>query len=135
MNVSAPTLLFVYGSLKRGFANHSVLGSASFEAPARTAALYRLGRLDAYPALFDGGERRISGELYVASSADIARLDEFEGTDYERRPVVLEDGRRAQAYFATGLAADRSSPLDAAEWGLSPPGRAARTPGISAEIS
>lgn len=128
-------LLFVYGSLKRTYENHAVLGSATFQGVVRTDARYGLGRLGAYPVLLDAGNSRISGELYIVSATELARLDAFEGRAYERREVVLEGDRRAEAYFATPRAAARAVPLDATEWELIPKGRAARTPGTSAETS
>jgi gamma-glutamylcyclotransferase (GGCT)/AIG2-like uncharacterized protein YtfP len=92
-------LLFVYGSLKRGLPNHRVLGDAEFVGECRTVARYELVTLGAYPALVARGARAIIGELYGVDSAVLARLDVFEGEEYQRGPVELVDGRVAQAYF------------------------------------
>lgn len=108
--------LFVYGSLKRGFPNHAVLGGARWHGPARTAPAYRLGRLSGYPVLCGGGSLRIAGELYSVSASELAALDEFEGAAYERRLVALEDGTRVQAYFASAASAREAEPLDCDEW-------------------
>jgi gamma-glutamylaminecyclotransferase len=101
-------LLFVYGSLKRGFRHHSELGSARFLGAVRTAMGYGLVRFGQYPALVQASGKRVSGELYSVDAVLLARLDEFEGCPdlYRRDPVTLEDGRAALAYFVCADAAD-----------------------------
>lgn len=94
--------LFVYGSLKRGQANHHELGPAELLGEVRTAPAFALRAIEGYPALVPG-QRAIAGELYVVS--DFAPLDEFEGDGYVRREIVLADGGRAEAYFAREPAA------------------------------
>ncbi|XP_073293432.1 putative gamma-glutamylcyclotransferase At3g02910 [Primulina huaijiensis] len=112
------SLIFVYGTLKRGFYNHSLIsdlvhtGDAAFIGPRAT--------LDAFPLVcgpngipylinLPGSGQLIRGELYsVSSDRGLARLDELEGVDrahYERLPVaVVSDGGdevvHAEAYFA-----------------------------------
>lgn len=108
-------LVFVYGSLKRGFRNHAELAGATFEGPARTAAAYRLVVMGEYPALAPG-DRSIEGELYGVTPALLEHLDEFEGEEYARRALELADGRSAEAYFATELALDCATPVDADSW-------------------
>jgi gamma-glutamylcyclotransferase (GGCT)/AIG2-like uncharacterized protein YtfP len=92
-------LLFVYGSLKRGFSNHFLLAAARFVGECRTAAGYQLLVLGIYPALSEGSDRAIAGELYAVDARLLFELDEFEGEAYRRRAVQLEDGRAAEAYF------------------------------------
>jgi gamma-glutamylaminecyclotransferase len=97
-------LLFVYGSLKRGLPNHRLLGDAEFVGESLTVARYELVMLGAYPALVAGGTRAIVGELYAVDSGLLARLDAFEGDEYQRGPVELMDGRAVEAYgLACGL--------------------------------
>lgn len=99
--------LFVYGSLKRGQANHRELGRAELIGEVRTAPAFALRSIDGYPALVPG-RRAIAGELYLVS--DFAPLDEFEGDGYVRREIELSDGERAAAYLAAdpsaGIALD-----------------------------
>lgn len=92
-------LLFVYGSLKRGFSNHPLLVTAHFVGECRTEARYQLLVFGIYPALSEGGDRAIAGELYAVDTRLLFELDEFEGEAYRRRAVQLEDGRTAEAYF------------------------------------
>jgi len=93
-------LLFVYGSLKRGHANHEQLRSAEYLSRARTAASFALRVIDGYPALVPG-TRAIEGELYRIGVQALHALDEFEGQAYVRREVALECEQRALAYLAS----------------------------------
>lgn len=94
---SVATPLFVYGSLRRGRSNHQELDGAGFLGEARTRDGYALVRLGDYPALVAGTES-IPGELYAVDEAQLDQLDAFEGDDYERALIDLDDGRRALAY-------------------------------------
>ncbi|KAM3318571.1 hypothetical protein ACQJBY_035998 [Aegilops geniculata] len=120
------TLVFTYGTLKRGFSNHGLLqelaraGDAAFVAAAATAdplplvcGPYRVPFLLNLP----GDGQRVRGELYSVTASGLARLDELEGVSrahYERLPVsVVVDGEEevategAVAYYAhRGYAAE-----------------------------
>lgn len=113
--VADSTLLFVYGSLKRGRRHHAELGGARFVRVARTLREYRLLDLGAYPAL-TSGSRSIEGELFEVTEALLVELDRFEGDDYERGAVRLEAGGSALAYFATAELAARAPELDDDVW-------------------
>lgn len=97
--------LFVYGSLLRGEENHGVLAAARLVARARTVARYTLVDLGPYPALLEGGDTAVAGEIYEVEEELLAVLDEFEGHPdvYVRRsvdieaPEVPEIGGRAEA--------------------------------------
>ncbi|NP_001144083.1 Putative gamma-glutamylcyclotransferase At3g02910 [Zea mays] len=116
MAEATPTMVFVYGTLKRGFPNHSLLvasatpfvGAASTAEPASLIiGPYSVPFLLPTPASASSG-RVVSGELYAPSPAALAELDALEGTHigvYERRPItVVVDGSgevvQAEAYFA-----------------------------------
>ena len=109
------TLLFVYGSLKRGRRHHAELGGACFVGVARTAPEYRLLDLGEYPALAAGG-RALEGELYEVTHALLVELDRFEGDGYERAAVRLEGGGVALAYFATSAVVGRAPEFDGDVW-------------------
>lgn len=108
--------LFVYGSLKRGFVNHSLLHGAEFLGACRTAPHYRLFDLGEYPALAEGGTRSISGELYLYPVARFSILDEFEGSQYRRGTVTLQDGSRAEAYLLITAECVEAFEHDADRW-------------------
>uniref|UniRef100_A0A0A9FIF3 Gamma-glutamylcyclotransferase family protein n=1 Tax=Arundo donax TaxID=35708 RepID=A0A0A9FIF3_ARUDO len=112
------TLVFTYGTLKRGFSNHTLLqelargGDASFVGAATTASRlplvcgpYRVPFLLNLP----GAGHRVAGELYAVTPRGLARLDELEGVSrahYERLPIsvdLAEEGCarvEALAYYA-----------------------------------
>jgi gamma-glutamylcyclotransferase (GGCT)/AIG2-like uncharacterized protein YtfP len=92
--------LFVYGSLRRGREHHAELRGARFIAVARTAAEYALRDLDGYP-LLTAGSQAIDGELYELDARELARLDAFEGPNYARGAVRLDNGEQAIAYLAS----------------------------------
>lgn len=121
------TLVFTYGTLKRGFSNHGLLqdlaraGDAAFVAAAATTeplplvcGPYRVPFLLNLPG--EHGSQRVRGELYSVTAKGIARLDELEGVSrahYERLPVsVVVDGEEGAveevvAYYAhRGYAAE-----------------------------
>ena len=83
----AGDLLFVYGTLMRGFRLHGLLeGRAEYlgdgEVP---GVLFDLG---SYPAALRGEGRRIHGEVYRLPVPDLwARLDSAEGSQYHRGEV------------------------------------------------
>ena len=93
-------LLFVYGSLKRGYSNHHRLGGR-FVAAAATAAKYRLLDLGTYPGMVrDVDGLRVQGEIWDVD--DFESLDAFEGEHYSRETVEIPGVSRVQAYFYVG---------------------------------
>ena len=99
LRAQATYLLFVYGSLKRGRANHHQLQAAEYVATARTAPCFALRVVHGYPALVPGSQA-IVGESYRIATAALLALDEFEGHDYVRREIELDGGERALAYLS-----------------------------------
>lgn len=87
--------MFVYGTLKRGFANHSLLDDATFLGRFRSIVPYPLVVGGAFfsPYLLDipGKGERVFGEVYTVSSDTLARLDVLEnvGVNYARSTMVV----------------------------------------------
>lgn len=112
--VTAPSTLFVYGTLMRGEARHGLVQAATRIEPATIEGrLYDTGR--GYPALVDAStpnDPRVSGEALFFDAAALARewprLDDYEGYSacwpasslYLRvtRPITLDDGTRLEAW-------------------------------------
>jgi gamma-glutamylcyclotransferase (GGCT)/AIG2-like uncharacterized protein YtfP len=94
------TRLFVYGSLRRGEPNHRQLAAARCVGAARTAPFFTLFDLGPFPALAEGGDTSVHGELYDADDVTLAALDRFEGVPrfYQRQAIVLDDGSVAHTY-------------------------------------
>jgi gamma-glutamylcyclotransferase (GGCT)/AIG2-like uncharacterized protein YtfP len=72
-------LVFVYGSLKRGFHNHGILegSNARFRGNHKTEANYTMYSLGSFPGVVQGGETSIRGEVYEVDS--LKSLDTLEG--------------------------------------------------------
>lgn len=87
-------LIFVYGTLLRGEANHPELSDAAFVRSAQTEPRYELVDLGGYPALLEDGRTAVSGEIYDVDPEQLDRLDLFEEVPwlYERKPIALAEG-------------------------------------------
>lgn len=101
------TLLFVYGTLKRGQRSHGLLRGQEFVADAETAPGYRLYDQGRYPCLVEDPQRGVAvqGELWRVEAAALARLDAYEGAPdlFERREVQVRGVREpVRAYFYRG---------------------------------
>lgn len=101
------SILFVYGTLKRGDVRAPLLHGQRFIGEVSTLAQYRLFNTGDYPAMVDATPlgmtgRSIEGELWAVDGACLNRLDLEEGVDeglYERRMIELADGHRAWTYL------------------------------------
>ena len=92
--------VFIYGTLKRGFANYEAgLAGAAFIGRFRTRTAYPLvvgGRWFS-PYLLDdpGAGQRVFGEVFAVSGEILSRLDRMEGTHrpegYRRIAIAVED--------------------------------------------
>lgn len=59
----------------------------------------------AYPAMV-AGDGEVRGMLHEAGSVDLAALDLFEGAEYRRAGIEVDEGRSAHAYLWTGAIDD-----------------------------
>lgn len=101
------TVLFIYGTLKRGMKNHSLLAGQAFVQTAHTKPLYRLLDLGPYPGLVadENQGRAIAGELWRVDESTLQKLDIFEAVPklFERRTVQIESfSAEVQSYFYVG---------------------------------
>jgi gamma-glutamylcyclotransferase (GGCT)/AIG2-like uncharacterized protein YtfP len=110
-------MLFVYGTLRRGQANHSQLADARFVAEARTEPRFELVDLGGFPALLEGGDTAVSGELYELDGELLARLDEFEDVPqlYERKQISFDDAC-AHVYVMPRDRATFAPRIDLGDW-------------------
>jgi gamma-glutamylcyclotransferase (GGCT)/AIG2-like uncharacterized protein YtfP len=92
-NPPAMTLVFVYGSLMRGFHNYRLLvrGNAHYLGRAETRPEYSLIDLGPFPGLIESGTTRVRGEVYDVDGPTLAHLDRLEGHPkfYQRKHVAL----------------------------------------------
>lgn len=89
------TLLFVYGTLKRGCSNHRYLADQTFIGLARTRPGYRLYDLGGYPGIVAQPDDRnaVVGEVWSVDDDALRELDRFEGVHeglYRREPIPLQ---------------------------------------------
>jgi gamma-glutamylaminecyclotransferase len=101
------TVLFVYGTLKRGEMNEFRMGDCKCLGPATTLPIYRLYALGWHPGLVldKGAGVAVRGELWVVDAGTLAKLDEYEGVPhyFTRGEVAIADViGDVQAYFFAG---------------------------------
>lgn len=96
-------LLFVYGTLKRGLANHHRLAGQEYLGEVVTEPRYRLLDLRSYPGLIvdEVNGLAVKGELWAVNAACLADLDEFEEVQclFIRKPVRIPGRGLVHAYF------------------------------------
>ena len=109
-------LVFVYGTLKKGFGNHALLKDAVFLGP--DYAPGSLYATSAYPLAKKTNENRwIKGEVYKVTEKILKDLDWLEGHPnlYCRENVQLKSGTMAQMYYYQRDVSNRSY-LPNGEW-------------------
>jgi len=92
--MSTAKLIFVYGTLKRGCANHHFLAEQKFVGEARTAPGFRLYNLGGYPGMVAKADDRngVAGEVWSVDADALVRLDGLEGLAegvYRREAIPL----------------------------------------------
>lgn len=94
-NPATRHLVFVYGTLMRGYENHSYLEGQRFLGEARTRPGYRLHQLTGYPGMVPhpGEKSGIPGELWEVNEVCLHELHRLEGVReglYAYEPVQLQ---------------------------------------------
>lgn len=75
-------LVFVYGTLKKGYGNHRLLTGAEFVGNFATAPDYKIYCNGAYPYMVEVGAGKgvpVEGEIYRISDEEQQRCDRLEG--------------------------------------------------------
>ena len=83
-------LVFVYGTLKKGYSNHQLLKQAELECKGTINGI--MLNLGAFPAIING-RATVFGEMYRVTPEILAFLDRLEGHPhfYERKLVDVLD--------------------------------------------
>jgi gamma-glutamylaminecyclotransferase len=100
-------LIFVYGTLKRGYVNNFILQAQEYYGPAKTHPGYVLYELEGYPGMVrdPSSTEGIVGEVWLADERCLRHLDKLEGLKeglYKRAVVPLEApfaDKKVQAYL------------------------------------
>lgn len=112
--------IFVYGSLKRGYFNNSLLRHAKFVSEVKTSKGFTLIDLGCFPAMIKiKTESYVLGELWLVSKDILYRLDDLEGHPYfyRRQSIQLEDDTKAYAYvIETGFRSLKKYPVIGPVW-------------------
>lgn len=97
------TMLFVYGTLKRGGRNFFRLAGQDFVGAATTAPKYRVFDLGPFPGLVRDGTNglAVAGELFAVDAQCLAELDAFEEVPgpFVRDPIEIPGHDGAWAYY------------------------------------
>ncbi len=98
-------LLFIYGSLKKGFDNHHLLSKHS-KRLGKAITVGKFGMFEDsfgnYPYLIPVPKMRVHGELYLIERKELLeKLDLFEGAPeyYERKKILVKSHRGTQRAF------------------------------------
>jgi len=88
------SLIFVYGTLKRGGTNHHNLADQVLVGAAQTSAGFCLYNVGTFPGMVRRADDRdgVTGEIWDVTAECLARLDELEDTAhgmYRRETVPL----------------------------------------------
>jgi gamma-glutamylaminecyclotransferase len=118
MTPDARARLFVYGTLRRGEENHHLLDAHVLLRTSRTEARFTLVSLGDFPAMIDGGETAVVGEVYEVDAITLAALDELEGHPdyYQRRPIRMDDGEEVLAYLLLPSLLRGQPPIPSGDW-------------------
>jgi gamma-glutamylaminecyclotransferase len=106
-NSSGTIRVFVYGSLKQGFGNHSLLKDQRLIGPDSITAKHTMVSLGWFPGVVkveapDAPDTVVHGELYEVNPEVLDSLDVLEGhpTFYRREKVQTDiSGRKAWVYY------------------------------------
>lgn len=92
------TIIFAYGSLKRGGRGNRFLATQEYLGEAITEPHYRLFDLGSYPGLVHDKDNGLAvrGELWEVDEATLAELDDYEylGVLYTREKIAIQGTSR-----------------------------------------
>jgi gamma-glutamylaminecyclotransferase len=117
------TILFVYGTLKRGEKNHFRLADQEFLGEAATEPRYRVFDLGPFPGLVrdETNGLAVRGELFAVGARCLAELDAFEGDAgaFVRALIEVSGSEEVWAYYLNEPVPEGAPSGD--RWPLPPP--------------
>ena len=113
--------IFVYGTLMAGLGNSFFLQNDVFLGYGETKPEYTFYNLGHFPAMVEGGDTSVKGEIYEVHPQTLEWLDKLEGVAeglYERKEIILEDGEKALTYIfpKANLEPRRDVPIKSGDW-------------------
>lgn len=96
-------LIFVYGTLKKGYHNHHLIARQKFVCEAKTKPVYRLYHNGGFPCMVEADNNGVSvkGEIYEVDEICLKRLDKLEGTPYlySRETLQIDYPEKVEVYI------------------------------------
>lgn len=111
--------MFVYGTLKKGFGNHSYfLQDAEYIGEAETKPEFTMLHLGGFPGVVHVGNTVIKGEVYEVNVKQLPPIDRLEGHPrfYERQVVDTTQGS-AWMYLLPEERLSQSRIIETGVWG------------------
>lgn len=93
-------LVFVYGTLKKGFGNHALLASSKFHGT-DVVKDHTLIQSPGFPYMVESEGSQARGEVYEVDERIVRYLDALEGypTHYQKKEIRTEGGREVFTYY------------------------------------
>jgi gamma-glutamylcyclotransferase (GGCT)/AIG2-like uncharacterized protein YtfP len=117
--VEAMSVVFVYGTLKRGCSNHHWLAGAEYRGEAQLPGL-ALHNLGPFPMAVASSSATapLCGELYAVSASQLALLDQLEGVPrlYRREQRQLASGAAVWVYLGSARQVKHAPLLEQGRW-------------------
>jgi gamma-glutamylaminecyclotransferase len=109
--------LFVYGTLRRGEPAHALLKDAPLVAVVRTEPSFELVDMGSYPALIEGGDTAVTGEIYEVEPELLVELDRYEDVPrlYQHAWLVI-GGDQVLTYLLPRALASGHPRLATGDW-------------------
>jgi gamma-glutamylcyclotransferase (GGCT)/AIG2-like uncharacterized protein YtfP len=109
-------LVFVYGTLRKGEANHRLLSVAEYCGWHTTRPCYRMLHLGTYPGVVEGGSTAIKGEVYRVNKKMVVQLDRLEACPrLYRKKMIPTPWGRAWIYIYRGIR-DKRAVIPSGSW-------------------
>lgn len=100
MSSSRENIVFVYGSLRKGFGNHPLLERSKYLGEHFTEDEYTMYSMGAFPVVAEGGGSHIFGEVYEVDDNVFSALDRLEGyPDFYNRKQIRTEWGLAWMYY------------------------------------
>ena len=93
-------LVFVYGTLKKGFGNHTLLASSKFLGT-DVVKDHTLIQSPGFPYMVESKGSQARGEVYEVDERIVRYLDALEGypVHYQKKEIQTEEGRKVFTYY------------------------------------
>jgi gamma-glutamylaminecyclotransferase len=99
-------IVFVYGTLKRGYGNNRLLSNATFLGEGETEGRFGLYNGSGFPFVSKNASvfSNIRGDVYAINDSELERLDRLEGHPNfykrEQAPVILQNAKSFHRIYA-----------------------------------